>query len=449
MKDLTSGSIPGHIVRLALPMAAGMIFQTMYYLVDLYFVARLGDAAVAGVSSAGNVQFIVMALTQVLGVGTMALIAQAVGRKDQADANLIFNQSTLMAAVCGVVVLVGGMLLAPVYMRAVGADPATIREGTSYLRAYVPGLALQFALVSMGSALRGTGIVKPTMLVQIVTVVMNIVLAPVLIAGWGTGHPLGTAGAGLASSIAILAGVVIIALYFAKLEHYVGFSKALLTFQKATARRIMAIGLPPGGEFALMFTYTAIAYYVIRDFGSAAQAGYGIGSRVMQAIFMPAMAVSFSAAPLAGQNVGAGRMDRVRDTFKWAAILGCVPMAVLTLVCQIAPALPIRAFTNEAAVVTIGAEFLQVVSWNFVATGLIFTCSGMFQALGNTIPALVSSATRLLTYAVPALWLSTRPGLQLRHLWLLGVATVGFQAVLSVWMLLSVLAKTRVPRAAV
>ena len=173
MKDLTSGSIPGHIVRLALPMAAGMIFQTMYYLVDLYFVARLGDAAVAGVSSAGNVQFIVMALTQVLGVGTMALIAQAVGRKDQADANLIFNQSTLMAAVCGVVVLVGGMLLAPVYMRAVGADPATIREGTAYLRAYIPGLALQFALVSMGSALRGTGIVKPTMLVQIVTVVMN------------------------------------------------------------------------------------------------------------------------------------------------------------------------------------------------------------------------------------------------------------------------------------
>ena len=422
-------------------MAAGMIFQTMYYLVDLYFVARLGDAAVAGVSSAGNVQFIVMALTQVLGVGTMALIAQAVGRRDQADANRLFNQSTVLALGCGVAVLVGGMLLAPVYMGAIGADPATAAAGTAYLRAYVPGLALQFAIVSMGSALRGTGIVKPTMLVQIVTVVLNIVLAPVLIAGWGTGRPLGAAGAGLASSLAIVVGVVMLTMYFLRLEHYVRFSVAEMRFQRDLVWRILRIGLPPGGEFALMFMYTGVSYYVIRDFGAASQAGYGIGSRVMQAIFLPVMAVSFSAAPLAGQNVGAQRMDRVRDTFKWAAIIGCVPMAILTLGCQIAADLPIRGLTNEAAVVAVGAEFLQMISWNFVATGLIFTCSGMFQALGDTIPALVSSATRLLTYAGPALWLSTRPGFQIRQVWWLSVITVTLQAGLSVWMLRGLLAR--------
>ena len=130
MKDLTSGSIPKHIVRLAIPMAAGMIFQTMYYMVDLFFVARLGDAAVAGVSSAGNVQMIVMSLTQVLGVGTMALIAHAVGRKDREDANAVFNQSTLMAFACGIVVLAGGLIAAPHYMATVGADPATMAAGT-------------------------------------------------------------------------------------------------------------------------------------------------------------------------------------------------------------------------------------------------------------------------------------------------------------------------------
>ena len=422
-------------------MAAGMIFQTLYYLVDLYFVAKLGDATVAGVSAAGNVQFIVMALTQVLGVGTMALIAHAVGRRDQDDANLVFNQSTLLAVGCGVVVLIGGLLLSRRYMQAVGADLATVEAGTQYLRAFVPGLALQFALVSMGSALRGTGIVKPTMLVQIVTVVMNIVLAPVLIAGWGTGRPLGAAGAGLASSLAIGTGVLMMTAYFIRLEHYVGFRSSLLRFRWDVMRRVLRIGVPPGGEFALLFTYTAIVYYVIRDFGAPAQAGYGIGSRVMQSIFMPVMAVAFSAAPLAGQNVGAQRMDRVRDTFRWAAIIGCVPMAVLTLLCQIRPELAIGVFTKEAAVVAVGADFLRVISWNFVATGLIFTCSGMFQALGNTIPALISSGTRLLTFVVPALWMSTRAGFDLRHVWLLSVGTVTAQAAFSVWMLLRELRK--------
>ncbi|MEP6634358.1 MAG: MATE family efflux transporter, partial [Luteimonas sp.] len=100
MQDMTQGSIPQHIVRMATPIAIGMLFQTAYYLIDLYFVAHLGDAAIAGVGAAGNAQFLVMALTQVLGVGTMALIAHAVGRKDLADANLVFNQSLLMAALC-------------------------------------------------------------------------------------------------------------------------------------------------------------------------------------------------------------------------------------------------------------------------------------------------------------------------------------------------------------
>lgn len=435
MRDMTTGSIPKHIVRLALPMAAGMIFQTMYYLVDLWFVTRLGDAAVAGVSAAGNVQMIVMSVTQVLGVGTMALIANAVGRKDQADANLIFNQSTVWAFACGVLVLVAGFALAPLYLGTVGADEATRANGLSYLRWYLPGLGLQFALVSMGSALRGTGIVKPTMLVQIVTVVMNIILAPVLIAGWGTGKPLGVAGAGLASTLAIAVAVTMMSIYFVRLEHYVGFKREMLTFRTDIIARILRIGVPPGAEFALMFVLTGVTYFVIRDFGSASQAGYGIGSRVMQSIFLPAMAISFSAAPLAGQNMGARHPQRVRDTFKWAALMGSGLMLVLTLICQWRPELFVQGFTDEPAVRDVATTFLRTISWNFVASGLLFTCSGMFQALGNTVPSLVSSATRLLTYAIPALWLASRPGFQLTHVWTLSVVTVALQAGFTFWLL--------------
>ena len=97
MRDLTEGPIKGHLIAMAAPIAAGMIFQTLYFLVDLYFVGRLGGAAIAGVGSAGNLAFLVMSITQVLGVGTVALISQAVGRKDQPYATLVFNQSSVMA----------------------------------------------------------------------------------------------------------------------------------------------------------------------------------------------------------------------------------------------------------------------------------------------------------------------------------------------------------------
>ncbi|MEQ1517755.1 MAG: MATE family efflux transporter [Usitatibacteraceae bacterium] len=188
MKDLTQGSILKHIVTMALPIAIGMLLQTLYFIVDLYFVARLGDAAVAGVSAAGNVMFIVMALTQMVGVGTVALISHAVGRQDQKDANHVFNQSVVLSIVCALVTLAGGYGLADYYMGALAADAATRASGITYLYWFTPGLALQFAMVVMGSALRGTGIVKPTMIVQMLTVVLNAILAPVLIAGLGTGY---------------------------------------------------------------------------------------------------------------------------------------------------------------------------------------------------------------------------------------------------------------------
>ncbi|HET7063079.1 MAG TPA: MATE family efflux transporter, partial [Rudaea sp.] len=171
MHDLTQGSITQHLVKMAVPIAIGMLFQTLYFLVDLYFVAHIGDAAIAGVSAAGNLTFVVMALTQVLGVGTVTLIAQAAGRKDHDDANLVFNQSLLIATLCAAVTVVGGYFSIGPYMQTLGADAATTAAGIDYLSWYLPGLALQFAIISMGSALRGTGIAKPTMLVQMLTVV--------------------------------------------------------------------------------------------------------------------------------------------------------------------------------------------------------------------------------------------------------------------------------------
>ena len=435
MKDLTRGSIVSHILHMAPPIMVGMVTIMICQLVDLYFVSGLGDAAVAGVAGAGNAGFLVNALMQVLGVGAVALIAHAVGRKDRDDANLIFNQAIVLSVLFGVLTLVAGAALSRLYMRSIAADQATIEAGTTYLLWFMPALALQFATQVMASALRATGIVRPAMMVQALAVAINIALAPVLIMGWGTGYPLGVAGAGLASSIAVLIGIAMLLAYFRKVERYVAFNPAQWRPQLRHLKRILNVGLPAGGEFAMMFIFMAVVYYVLRDFGAAAQAGFGIGQRVLGLIQMPALAVALAAGPIAGQNVGAGNSARVRETFVKAALIASGVMIGFLCVAQFKPELLLAGFSNDQETMAIAFLFLRIISLNMVAQGLIFTCSSMFQGLGNTKPVLWSSATRVFTYSLPALWLSTRPGFRMEHVWYLSIAATTLQASLSLWLL--------------
>jgi putative MATE family efflux protein len=445
MKDLTQGSIVGHISTMAPQIFAGLIMIMLCQLIDLYFVSDLGDAAIAGVGAAGNAGFLINALTQVLSVGTVALISHAVGRKDQADANLVFNQSLGLSAACGILTLLAGSMLARFYMRSVAADGAVIEAGTTYLLWFMPALALQFAMLVMASALRGTGIVRPTMIVQTVTVIINIVLAPVLIAGWVTGRALGVAGAGLASSIAVVIGVVMMGIYFHSSEHYVTIHRKLWRPQAAQWKRILKIGLPAGGEFAILFVSMAVIYFALRNFGAAAQAGFGIGSRLLGVIHMPAISIAVAAGAIAGQNFGAGNSERVKETFNRVVLLGTAVMVAFTLFAQWRPELWLGAFTRDPETIAIGALFLRMISLNLVAQGLIFVCSSMFQGLGNTKPVLLSSGARLITYSLPLIWLSATPGFRIEHVWYLSIATTTLQAGLSLLLLRLEFRKQLVP----
>ncbi|MGX4802826.1 MATE family efflux transporter [Bradyrhizobium guangdongense] len=436
MKDLTHGSIASHILSMAPPIVVGMITIMICQLVDLYFVSGLGEAAIAGVAAAGNAGFLVNALMQVLGVGTVALMSHAVGRKDRSDANLVFNQSVVLSVLFGLLTLAGGLALSRPYMRAIAADQATIEAGTTYLLWFMPALALQFATQVMASALRATGIVRPSMLVQALAVVINIALAPVLITGWGTGHALGIAGAGLASSIAVGIGVLMLLVYFHRLERYVAFHPAQWRPQLRQWKRILSVGLPAGGEFVMVFIVMAVGYYVLSVFGAAAQAGFGIGTRLLGLIQMPALAIALAAGPIAGQNFGAGNGARVRETFVKASLMATAVMTAFLVVAQLAPGLLLAGFSSDRETMAVASLFLRIVSFNMVSQGLIFVCSSMFQGLGNTKPVLWTSAMRVLTYSLPSIWLSTWPGFRMEHVWYLSIATNTLQGGLSVSLLL-------------
>jgi len=435
MKDLTRGSVGGHVLQLASFIALTTTFQTLYFLADLYFVGTLGKEAVAGVSLAGNLAFLVLALTQALGVGATSLIAQALGRKDREQGELVFNQALVLATLTGLAFGLVAFAGRAAYCRWLAADVVTAARGTEYLAWFVPALALQFPLVALGAALRGMGDMKIPTAIQVATVLLNIALAPTLIFGWLSGRPLGVAGAALASLIAIAAGGIAFVVYFRRDASPFRFRAHDWIPRPGLWGDMLRIGLPAGGEFALISVYMVLVYDIIRRFGTPAQAGFGIGVRLMQALFLPAVAIAFATAPVAGQNYGARLGARVRESFRAAAGMSVAVMLAFTVLCQLASAAMVRVFSPDPAVVAFGSEYLRIVSFNFVASGLVLVTSSVFQGMGHTLPALGSSALRLLLFALPAHALSHRPGFEMRHVWYLSVASVAVQVCLNLWLL--------------
>jgi putative MATE family efflux protein len=416
-------------------LAVSMVVQTLYLLADLYWVGHLGKEAIAAVGVAGNITMIVLALTQMLGVGTTTLISQAAGRKDQPQAELVFNQSFVMSIVIAFALGVVGFILRPAYCDWLSADSATATLAKAYLLWFLPGLLLQFPLVALSSALRATGIIKPAVAFQVLSVLLNIVLAPLLIFGIGPWPKLGVTGAALATFISILVADVLIVIYFEKKYHYLRFRLPLFHPRTKIWGGMLRIGVPAGAEFLLIFVYILLVYAIIRGFGPAAQAGFGIGARVMQALFLPVVALSFAVSPVVGQNFGGRRAERVRHSVYSAIGIASLMMLMLTLLAFLAPAMLIRFFSRDPRVIAFGSEYLRIVSLNFISAGIVFVTSSIFQGIGNTLPPLFSSMTRLILFALPALLISRTPGFEIRHIWYLSVGSIVLQMCVNLLLL--------------
>jgi putative MATE family efflux protein len=435
MQDLTTGSLTGHLLKTTSFMLVSMVFQTLYVLVDLFWVGRLGTDAIAAVGLAGNLSFIVIAITQVLGVGATTLVSHASGRKDQERAIFLFNQSQVLSMVVGMLFLGIAMALRHQYAAGLSATEGMRIATEEYLLWFIPAMALQFAMVAMGAALRGTGNFKPGMYVQTGTVIVNIVLTPLLIFGWGPFPQMGVSGAAVATFIAVVVGVVWISFYFIDAKAYLRFHFGSWRPQLRVWWEMLKIGLPAGAEFALMGIYMAVVYAITKPFGAAAQGGFTIGLRIVQSAFMPVVALAFAVAPVAGQNFAARKGDRVRAAFKAAAGMAAGAMLVTGIVIFFAAVPLMRIFTSEPEVISVGVEYLRIVVLNFVASGITFVSSSMFQALGNTIPSLATSALRLVVSILPAIFLARVAGFHLTWIWYLSAISVFLQMTLNLILL--------------
>lgn len=435
MQDLTTGSIPRHLLRTSSFMLVGMIFHTAFVLTDLYWVSRLGTEAIAAVAIGGNLVFVSLAVSQVLGVGTMTLVAHATGASDRHRARLVFNQSLVVAVLIGAVFFALAFALRDAYARSMTTDAVTRRLAAEYLRWLIPGLALQFAATAMSAALRGTGSFTPGTIVLVASVVLNVMLTPILTFGWITGHALGIAGAAISTSAAIALGTAALGGCFVRRGAYLRFVRSHLEPQPAIWKDVLRIGAPAGVEFAGLSIYLFIVYAATRRFGAAAQAGFGIGVRIVQALFVPVAALALAVAPVAAQNFGARHGARVRETFISAATIASATMLLMMMATQLAPAAVFGPFSRDEEVVRVGVEYLRIISWTFLASGIIFVTSSMFQGMGNTVPALFSALARVVAILILLLVLADRPGFALRWIWYLSAVTITLQMAVNLALL--------------
>lgn len=432
MKDLTQGPIKKHLVRMSGAFLLNMLTGTLFSLVNIYWLGRLGATAQAAVTLAAIPVMLLLTLLPIVSIGAGILIAQAVGAKDQKRANQIFNEafgvSLLATALIGIVAWSNreafGFLMTP--------DPATAALIAAYFRWFIPSVVVQVPLFVLAAALEFTGNVRAGTIAQSGTVVLNAILAPLLMFGWLGMPQLGIDGTGLASFIACSATMVGLLVYFARRNSYLSMRPAIWLARPQELWGALKIGLPTGLESGVVAAYLLVIALLLRPFGAVEQAAFGIGQRVFQAGLMPLIALSSATCVIVGQSYGAGLASRVRETLRASITLGLVAGPVLLLLFESLAPWICSNFSNDPAVIAAGAVFLRIGAFSLIPASGAYAVFAVLSGMGNTKASLFTQMAYAALVVVPACALSQLPGFKPSWLWTV-MLVAGFAQALMAW----------------
>lgn len=383
-QDFTEGSIPRAILLLAVPMVLEMALESVFAVVDVFFVGRLGADAVATVGLTESMLALLYAAAMGLGVGATAIVARRTGEHDPAGASHAAGQAVVLGLLVAVVLGTTGAVLAPHLLVAMGADAAVVARGTLYTRIMLGGSGSILMLFLVNAIFRGAGDAAIAMRVLWLANLINLVLDPCLIFGLGPFPHLGVAGAAVATTTGRCIGASYALYRLTRRGSRVSIRLRDLRFDPLVMGRLLR--LSGAGAFqTLIGSASWIGLVRIAStFGSSVLAGYTIGMRVVVFALLPSWGLSNAAATMVGQALGAGRPDRGERAVRMTGFYNCCVLAVLGLVFVVAAHPVVALFTSDAAVLRTGTDCLRIVAigFPFYAYGMVMTQA--FNGAGDT-----------------------------------------------------------------
>ncbi|WP_255149152.1 MATE family efflux transporter [Halorarius halobius] len=419
--ELTEGGIAKPLFFLSLPIVVTNLLQTAYNLADTFWLGQYSTEALAAISFAFPMVFLLISLGLGLSVAGSVLVAQNTGAGDERAAEYAASQTVTFSFVAAIVLGIAGYFFVDDLLAFFGASPGVLDAATSYMQIVSLGLPLMFGFFIFISLMRGYGDTITPMLVMLGTVVVNIALDPFLIFGWGVGPltlpfvgwtvgpvvfpELGITGAAYATvfsrGLAMVVGMAIM------LSGTRGVKIRLADMRPDPVylRKILRIGVPASIEGTGRALSVNLLLIVVGMFPKVVVAGFGIGIRVFSVIFLPAIAVARGVETMAGQNIGADQPDRAEASADFAAKAMFLVLGAAGVLIFLVPEPIVSVFTPDQAVVDVGAEFLRYVALTFGFIGVMRAYTGAFRGAGKTLVAAAIAITFLGFIRLPIAWL--------------------------------------------
>jgi putative MATE family efflux protein len=385
-EDLTQGAISGHFQTLAIPAAMGMLFSTLYNVVDVYFAGQLSTDAQAGLAIGFQAFFIMMSVGFGLGAAMSALVGNAKGRKDDATARRLITQGMSFGIIATIILIILGALIGPKLIELI-SEPGAYRDAATgyfyFLLAALPGFLMAYG---MNGVLQAHGDSRTMQRALMVAFFANVVLNPLFIYGipsvWGGFGFNGIALATIVSQTGVMIYVLRAVLARKAMQ---GFTVSELTPDMASFREVFAQMLPTSAAMMVMFFSGFVVQYALKDFGGHAIAAYGVALRVEQILLLPVLGMTGALLPIAAQNFGADNHERVRDALFFCWKLGLITTIGAAPILWFGGRYAMEFFTDDPDVIAVGISYLRVDSFLFPLYMMLFSINSFLQALKRPI----------------------------------------------------------------
>ncbi len=383
-KDYTSGNIGRAIALLAIPMVLEMLMQSVFELVDAYFVGRLGADALAAVGVAGSLLILVLAVGFALSMATTAMVARRIGEKDAEGAGVASFQALVAGAAISIPISLLGLFFAPEMLRLMATPENVIEVGTGYTVVLFSTNAVIMFLFLINAIFRGAGDAVLAMKALALANLLNIILDPLLIFGWGPFPEMGVTGAAVATTIGRGLGVSFQVYLLVR-----GKSRIHLHVEQARVvmdvmRRLIRISGPAVLQYLIGTASWLALFRIINTFGETAAAGYTVAIRILVFALLPSWGMGNAAATLVGQNLGAGKPDRAERSVWITSFSNMVFLGIVAVGMYVFAEALIAFFTDDAEVIAIGMDCLRIVSYTYVLFAFGMVIVQAFNGAGDT-----------------------------------------------------------------